>query len=243
MWVYIYQSWVEKEMQNAYIGEYIPWWDINNDTICYLRLRWNLTDETGNYTWTMATNGSFDTTVADIPVASLTYDNWYIVSTTNWPSLSWSNSYTISCWGMTSTGNIELFSYFNSPYMWIGLYKFKEWSTYKWYFAMYLWWYSGSSWFENYYAYNPWTTWHLYTVTYTPWSIKWYIDAVNVSSASATLSWTVTPWTTMEIWRHNHSTSFSPVWYYSDLLFEKKGKTQQEITDYYNLVKWNYWIS
>lgn len=221
-----------------------PWWDISSDTICYLRLRNNLKDETGNYTWTMATNGSFDTSVANISVASLTYNNWYIASTTNWPSLSWSNSYTISWWGKTTTWAIWVFSYFSSPYKWINLYKFiNTGNVYSSYFCLYLGWYSWSSWFENHYAYNPWTNWHLYTVTYTPWSIKWYIDGSNVSSSSATLSWTVTPWTTMEIWRNNHSNTFSPVWYYSDILFDGKVRTAQEISDYYNATKWFYWIS
>jgi len=226
----------------VYKKKKIPWWNISSDTICYLRLRGNLTDEVGNYTWTSWANLTYNTSVANIPVAYMTYDNWYAYTTTNAPQLKWSNSYTISWWVKQTSNAMCILNvgYTLGNYNWLSYYKFLDGSTYKWYFVMYLWWYSWSNWFEFQYNYNPWTSRHLWTCTYTPWTRKIYLDGVQVSTGSSTLTPTVTPTKPIEIWRMRWDSWNNPTAYYSDILFDGKARTAQEISDYYNLTKSNY---
>jgi hypothetical protein len=226
------------------------WWGkegrtIDSDTICYLPLRWNLTDKVWNYTWTAGSNLTYDSTLADFPVAYMTYDNWYAYTTTNWPTLYWANSYTISWWvkQANATNAMCIIWYSGNWYNWTQLYKFYQSGTYKWYYVFYIWWYSWSSWFENQYNFNPWTNWNLYTVTYTPWSVKWYINWSQVWSWTSSLTWSTTPNVTIEIGRASHSSSLQQQAYYSDVLFDGKARTAEEISDYYNRMKWCYWIS
>lgn len=218
------------------------WWVIDSNCISYLHLRWDLTDEAGNYTWTSWANLTYDTNVANIPVAYMTYDNWYAYTTTNAPAMDSSNSYTISWWVKrpSSTWNSCFLNAWmdSSSTTYITLYSFKDWdNSWKNRFGVSFW---GSGAF-NTYNYNPWTDWHLWTCTYSPWTQKIYIDWALAGTYPVSLSWTGTPTTNMKIGKSNSPRS--DMAYYSDILFDGKERTAQEIADYYNLVKWNYWIS
>lgn len=215
------------------------WWNIDSNTICYLKLRWNLTDETGNYTWSMAASWSFDTSVANISVAHLTYNNWYVYTSVNWPQIKWANSYTISWW-VKADGNFWLFnSWFSQDnYNWISVYKN---GSNNW-FVMYCWWYSWSNGFEFNNTTSLGTGWNLITCTYTPWSRKIYINGSLANSWVSTITNNSNPTKPMEIWRQRWDSSNSPVWYYSDILFDGKERTATEISDYYNATKWFYWL-
>lgn len=224
------------------------WWTPWANTVAYLPLKWNLNDLAWNYTWTSWANLQWDTTVANIPVAYITYDNWYAYTTTNWPTISWSNSYTISWW-VKQTSATWAMCLLNT-WLWqanyhnnIRFYKFYESNAYKWYYVMYLWWYSWTSGFEIWYNYNPWTNRHLWTLTYTPWSAKIYLDWSIVSTTSKTLSWTVTPEYPMGVGIAATDIHRSATAYYSDIIFESKARTADEISNYYNWTKSLYWIS
>ena len=219
-------------------------WKIDANTITYLPLKWDLIDKTWNYQYSAGANFEFDYNQASIPVAHAKANNWYIFSSVNWPVLNWSNSYTVS-WRVKHTTATTAMALFNSwynawNYQWLWFYKFYD-GTYKWYFVMYIWWYSGNKWFEFQYNFNPWTSRHLWIVTYSPWSRKIYLDSVLVSSWSSTLSWTSTPAIPIEIWRIWWRDWNNPDAYYSDVLFQLWEKTQSQIQTYFNKMKSKYW--
>jgi hypothetical protein len=87
-------------------------------------------------------------------------------------------------------------------------------------------------------------TWHLLTATYT-WSadtannVKIYVDSSLVKQWQR---WgTTTANMIGYVW--NYNTNDNLKWYLSQFILEDKTRTAQEIADYYNQTKWNYWIS
>lgn len=87
--------------------------------------------------------------------------------------------------------------------------------------------------------------WHLYTITgnFTSWSYTFYVDAQQV----ATQSWASVPTTWIKIWAWwpwwSSSTSDKYNWWMGKVIIENKIWSVSEISDYYDLTKWDYWIS
>ena len=92
---------------------------------------------------------------------------------------------------------------------------------------------------------SAYSTWTRYLLTWVVASSKTerYINWVS--------QWTVSWWVArfrseFAIWQQRWDSSTSNwrcfTWYMSDLILENKARTAQEIADYYNLTKWNYWF-
>lgn len=54
------------------------------------------------------------------------------------------------------------------------------------------------------------------------------------------VAWWNNTWQEFSIWNISWETA---QYYFKDYIIEDKAWTQQEVSDYYNLTKWNYWIS
>lgn len=72
--------------------------------------------------------------------------------------------------------------------------------------------------------------------------VDWNLAATN------TFSWTYETWDTVTLWSKSYSSSGSQYTekfngYVSEAIFEDRVRTAQEIADYYNNTKVNYWIS
>jgi hypothetical protein len=137
------------------------------------------------------------------------------------------------------------------------------WWGYQWlvHIAKYDWTYGGSLWIK----FNNWNTnvwpwdwtnasaetvtanvsawnWHNVVVTQETTTTKLYVDG--------TLIWTITSYPTQSsipdgwaLWsKFSSSHSEKLTWYLSKVILEDKVRTAQEISDYYNLTKWNYWL-
>lgn len=90
-----------------------------------------------------------------------------------------------------------------------------------------------------------------YTTNYHNSTNQWYLVACTRDWSSINLyinwvlekTWTISSWT----WAYSQlgvsRDIRSMVWYVSNVIFEDKIRTAQEISDYYNQTKWNYWIS
>lgn len=84
--------------------------------------------------------------------------------------------------------------------------------------------------------------WVNIVLTYTPWTMKLYLNNTLVWTKSRTVN-TATPdyfWVNTAGELSNHET-YS--WIYSELIIEDKEWTDDERTAYFNQAKWNYWIS
>ena len=84
------------------------------------------------------------------------------------------------------------------------------------------------SWWTHIVGVGDWTNHTLY--------VNWQLVSSNnysaITSSTGIYIWWVTSW------------SDDPYqWYMSNVILESKGRTAQEISDYYNQTKWNYWIS
>ena len=87
---------------------------------------------------------------------------------------------------------------------------------------------------------NNWAdVWRLLTYVKNGNNFSFYINATLISSASRA-------WVSQPAWSHYYfwwgSVYYPLMWYASQLIVEDKARTAQEVSDYYNLTKWNYWL-
>lgn len=93
-----------------------------------------------------------------------------------------------------------------------------------------------------YWAYKTsyWGVWvHLFTWIKTATTITLYIDGVQQDQTTGTF-WTITWHNNLWLWRNVNWSWTSTCW---EIIIEDKARTAQEISDYFDLTKWNYWIS
>lgn len=88
---------------------------------------------------------------------------------------------------------------------------------------------------------TPDTNRHLYTFTGDGTSYKIYIDGELKNSVSTSTK--VNNITEFQLWWGWYFWSGrSENWYIKDYIVETVARTAQEVADYYNLTKWNYWL-
>lgn len=82
--------------------------------------------------------------------------------------------------------------------------------------------------------------WHYYCITYWSNWIRIYLDNIEVATSSYTstdrYSWT------MYIWRTEDAGYYWFNWWLSEFIIEKKARSDEERTNYYNQTKSNYWL-
>lgn len=215
----------EHEMKNAYIGEwkwFIPW----ENTLVYCPFQNDIKDYSGNnistsWWWT------------------LVYENpWVRMS--EWISINETTSlsnFTIMCYSkISSTSNrgtiFRRSSITSSWYYWFDVEYNTDGDTdcvrvevLK---------YQYSNVWKTAYFWIGVTSWHHFCFVVN-WSM-WYFYVDWVLKASKNISW----WTPY-VWNYNlwNSSSLQTVW---DYIIESKARTAQEIQDYYNNTKSNYWL-
>ena len=228
MWVYIYQSWTEKELQNAYIGEYPERWQPWANTIAYYPLTssstvndlswngYNLTNYNTVTFWAESGSGNVD-------CAKFSRNNWIYKS---WSLFTWNPTFTVSIWSKMD----------NTSYGWINMRWFWRSSSNYWFWIwirngseLYTWVWSNDK--------NTWATvdtgWHHVVFAYSSWSWTVYLDW------TAVYNWT---------WSPNIQNNNTAIWanaapwdwwsgYLSEAIFEDKARTAQEVSDYYNQTK------
>lgn len=233
MWVYIYQSWTEKELKNAYIGEYrVP----GENTILYIPLKsdikwytgasmaevqittdtlsWYRTFSNGvcRFNYNQSTHNGAKT-IYNIAPTWLT--SWTMSIRFNLDQYRWNSHFiTTNLWGLAliaSDQNLRLELYWSSTRsIRTGTVSLNTWYNLVWV--------------------RDWSNYYLY--------LNWVL-ANSGSWISGSGSWksTVIPW------RDDNSVDWSPRWYMSEVIYEDKARTVQEVANYYNNTKNLYWIS
>jgi hypothetical protein len=210
MWIYVYRE-----------VPYIP----NENTIVYYKLNSETTTKDlswNNYNLTNAWSVSFWTyNWVDCAYFSETWPYWLYLA--SWPSCNW--PYTYSCWINQIRENLWWYPrifWGNNVYLILLNYK-----TYMPRFA--------NAWIP----YTEW--WHLITMTgdLSDWSFIWYKDWEKVCEwtwYSRAISW-LSIW-----WKEQYPASSVDRFrgYMSDLIFENKITSQDEISEYYRLSKSKY---
>jgi hypothetical protein len=218
---------VQKEMQNAYIGEYW-WYEPNANTLAFYPLTpsttvndqsWNSKNMTESWTityWTFAWK-------------KCAYFNWWYMIL-NEALVTWANPRTVSCWynrqnagsewwafwGMWVPSNNQWFATLVWTNPWADLWKIAYWNR----------WFDQPTWISV--VQNE---WHLLTVTYNWSTIRIYHDKTEISNRNQVLwltSWVTTlaqmPSLYWNQWK----------WYISNFIFENTTRSLQDISDYYD---------
>jgi hypothetical protein len=86
-------------------------------------------------------------------------------------------------------------------------------------------------------------TWHMIVWTRdSNWLMKIYIDWVFNNSAQSNWTPSYTSWENLQIWRRRKGDTKYLNWVFKLFIWEDRCRTSQEILDYYNQIKANYWI-
>ena len=86
------------------------------------------------------------------------------------------------------------------------------------------------------------STWVWYYVTAVQeWNtVKGYLNWVLKWESTTRPNQTPTWWSLWAVHETTHSDKY--IWYMSDVILEDKARTAQEISDYYDFTKSNYWL-
>lgn len=203
------------------------WWQPWANTIAYYKLKNDVLDYSWN--WNDLTN------------YNITF------GTTYWPQcaiFNWYNSYAALGDHFSLTEYTVLAWYYHSS--WDGMIC-SQWAAPSLYPAIWLWYNSskylvGWAWWYAVASNTNTNTWKrvLWVITFKNDVVKLYENAVN----TATWTW-ATPWTSWEgfylwIWRTGNNYWNGAM---STFIIEDKERTSQEISDYYDQTKADYWIS
>ena len=230
MWVYLYQSWTEKELKNAYIGEV---WTPTSNTVLYRPLTANANDESWNGyngTWRNTTYSStnwayligkaswIDFPSSFKPWTSFTYSIWTKRLPNQWDLLITNriSSYRYIYFRIKDTGELTLF--------------YGNWST------------SQSEW--NNIATVSDSVWHNIILVKDWINGTVYVD--GVSKWTHTFVYNPSPqkvsWGEFCIWQTSSDTTSRDGVYDKDCIFESKLRTAQEVSHYFDITKSNYWL-
>ena len=90
---------------------------------------------------------------------------------------------------------------------------------------------------------NDWT-WHNIIGTYTSaWWTKLYVDWVYIDADSTTTAVSSSSGYTFIGWHQSWQSMFAYSWNISNVILETAERTAQDVQDYFNQTKWDYWIS
>ena len=227
---------VEKQVRPK---KWQPW----ANTVLYCPLKDDILDHSGNHTMTMTTSDYW--TVAKDNTGFYYFNWWYISSETySWPITAW----TLSTWVKKSFSK----TWWDPSYSWSVSAHYIGYSPFHCWLAFNYGWYNWYSW--NYLAgTTSWTTdksiswptmwsWELWTMTYdnTVWA-KFYRNGTYEDSFSNTNDLRNDSLPTF-IWATYPFTDQYLDGYLSDVIIEDKARTAQEIANYYNITKSNYWL-
>ena len=211
-------------LKNAYIGEYgwKPW----ANTLLYVPFVDDLLDHSWNSVslntgWTIT-----NTTLSWVKCASLT--NWWLNTPTLDTTWNWTQTIWVKWLPTWSWDNAIIDKGNSSRAVWTWL---KNWSYISSITGV---WYSSSA------SVDTSNVWHLLTVVRDSWTLYIYYDWVQKLTYSIS---SYESWISNNFWiyKREWSSTFGN-WYISGWIVENKARTAQEVQDYYNQTKWNYWL-
>lgn len=219
-WMYIWQ-------QKVRPSEWKPW----ANTIAYYPLE----SDANDYSW----NG-YDWVAVDVTYTTLS--SWKNVWTFNGSTskidvvsslVTWS-PFTLNIWAYKNTNDFVCVFSNENHNTWAGIYvdyynqvskfRFSTWAANA---SINVSW-SNGVWYNRVFTYD-WTT----AIVYKDWTVA------NSSAFVDQVLW----WNGTAIWYNSWVNWRNWLWYLSEIILEDKARTAQEIQDYYDQTKWDYWIS
>lgn len=219
------------KIKKVYLGRrqiYPDWWSPGTNTIAYYKFDWDLNDSSGNNrnltirSWTF----TYWTTSWWASYTILNRSQW-----TNYIDLPFSyTAYTVNVW-------IKWYTTYSNTWGICVEYRWGEWPRIQWWKS----WYTLQiEWTTNPYRTTD-TDWHLVSYVYNNNVKTLYIDWVYYESKTISWSKTSVRFLLNNAWDTN-SSSYAWYAYVSDIINESKARTAEEISDYYNKTKGNYWL-
>ncbi len=221
---------------NSVYKSFNQWWQPWANTILYYSFNnWNLNDDSGNgnnWTWVNGTWSFIDvssgnkaadmdnTYAISIPVKVPTWDFTYSI----YMYMEWNvnKTYQALLWVATWNSNAIHYQYSTDAWAWLWILV---------------------SLFEAQ-SYATWSllstqVWHHICLTrsWDDWAI--YIDWV--SARTFTKAWTPSQTDTWYVWKAYTDNRYFDG-YLDEVILEDKARTAQEVADYYNITKSNYWL-
>lgn len=232
------------------------WWQPWANTLVYLTLDGNTTDTSGNgrdgtlnfswYTYEYLSWNSWQQFIKMVWNNSMNdCISWTYSSTALW---SWDR--TISVWIKFYTlGWVDVISAVSPFYLWtrnggdnwgwFGMFNFQGTQNPASYIWILRYWSDPNNPSYSSYDYN----WHLYTVTYNDTNkAKIYVDWQQVAMTWDGNSSFNTTSTDYQLWPIRTDAAWMTIGY-SNFIIENSERTAQEVSDYFDLTKWDYWIS
>lgn len=213
------------------------WWQPWANTYIYYPLTSDLVDvmwngNTGTIHWTV--NFSEETWV------TVNWQSWYVTWLTNW--ISNRNTYTQIFWAKWDwkIDDYWMLLWESANYNRNSAFSFELWWSGSNYFRLYQ--FIGENSATNMPDENYDTNWHLWITVANNWTYKTYKDAVLWADSKN--SWTINNKPNMNIWWSSYYTSRREAkWKIKDYIVETVARTVQELLDYYNSTKSDYWLS
>lgn len=221
----------QHEMKNAYIGEvWTPW----SNTLLYMPLDNDTADHSGNNIWTTNTGVSIQTYQW---VKCWYFNNAHIQVNDNLtiPSKKTFLCWVYCTWTYPSQYDGKIIDIRNSSAIRLLTAWYKN-NTQCYYFNINETYYNFQTWLKN--------QWVLISTV-----DSWSNNTCRIMWENLNLSWTLsktTSWTSayINIWNdYNNWVDRYFLWWMSELILEAKEWTWTEISHYYDITKWNYWIS
>ena len=216
------------------------WWQPWANTMLYLPMETDLLDHSGNsltvnnlwsvslvstWTWASVPVAQFNSTSTELTFAY----QWNINSAWTmsfWENIANQNTHAqfITAWTWSRHNLFQLW-YTDSPSRWLTLSNYGD--------DVNLGSYAGRD-----------GSWHLITATYS--GVGWQTNNAKVYiDGSLAMQWTMQWWNwntnTFMVGNYNQETNLW--WFLSKFIVETAERTAQEVADYYDLTKWDYWIS
>lgn len=218
-------------MSPIYIRKDIPWYEPNENTVFYFPLTEDLVDHSWKSVTSTTTGSPTITTFNETKCLQLNWSSAINISTT----LSSLDNVFISCWCYCSSTGPWFF--WNQPCwvmngFWMSLPNTSYFRCERYYSASYS--------QAKDISWNYTNAWHMYSISnwniYVDWTYWNKFDANSLNGNQPLCIW----WHTV----NSSCTRQYATWYIADVIMENKSwwRSAQEISDYYNMTKWNYWL-
>lgn len=204
----------------------VPWWQPWPNTLAYYKLEEDLND----YSWN---NRNLSMWGWSYSYSTLTSGKKYCVTNVNAYTSPLSmpfdkNAYTMSGWFYITTKSSNGAIYIEVVVWSQGRPRF------------FITWSGDISWIcwiDNTWVSRVSWQWYYVVATHENWTAKCYVNGNLVWTRSFTWSWT-----SWNFYINPSNANYRAGWWVSEIIIENKTRTQQEISDYYDQTKWNYWL-
>ena len=219
-----------------YLYTYQPEWQPWENTVAYYKFDWNLNDSSGN-SHTLSNTGSISYSTNPYAV-NLSTSNYLYFNNAD----TFNHDWTFNTWAyITARNTANQSTVLFSQWTWATNSMIFCCIDYQWKLAM--WFYNDDYIWTITSPLNQWVN-VCYTYNYATKTYKAYINWVKDIDGTKTTQYTVVSWN-LYMWALADgptSLNYRVQWKLSEYILENKVRTAQDVTNYYNQTKSNYWL-